>query len=158
MTNVTVSERATRIAAMLADVPVKGLTVGSKPYVVLHALDRDAIVDLLASIPALEAEIREECAAGQDQAIAARLEQFSEALTSIPLIAERVAKGQQFNCYDSAKNHDDMPDEDCTMILAVGPISDARWIGEIRGRAQAEMVEAALKHATLSAIRQKGQP
>lgn len=37
-----------RASGRLACIPVMGLAVGEKPYVILHALDRDVLCDLLA--------------------------------------------------------------------------------------------------------------
>lgn len=43
---------ASRWAEALACLPVRDLAVGKKPYVVLHALDRDALVDFLSAVAA----------------------------------------------------------------------------------------------------------
>ena len=80
-----------------------------------------------------------------------RLNGFQEAVAAVPYIAERLATGQQFNAFDSSLNDEDDDDEDCTMYVCIGPVSDTRSIVSVEGRAEANMIADALTFAALSA-------
>ena len=73
------------------------------------------------------------------------LEQFREALTNAPAIAERVNAGKQFNCYDRG---DDEDADERPYALCVGPITDSWFVTQVDGDKEAAIVEAALKVAT----------
>ena len=81
-----------------------------------------------------------------------RANEFREALASIPWIAERIAAGQQFNCYESADNDEDDDPFDMRFALCIGSISDHRFICPIIGQDRARLIEAALKLAAETAI------
>ncbi len=76
---------------------------------------------------------------------------FREAVEALPHIAERLAKGQQFNAYDSSTNDDDDEDQDCLMHVCLGPINDAAFVVSLDGRARANMVADALTLASVAA-------
>lgn len=81
-----------------------------------------------------------------------RAYEFREALAAIPWIAERIAAGQQFNCYESADNDEDDDPCDMRFALCIGSISDHRFICPIVGQDRAHLVEAALKLAAEASI------
>lgn len=82
------------------------------------------------------------------RALAARIGRrsadFAKAIAEVPHITEALAKGYQFNAYDSAMNDDDAPDEDCLMNVCISPITDARFICQVEGRAIGNMIADAL--------------
>lgn len=57
-----------------------------------------------------------------------RVNEFRDALAAIPWIAERIAAGQQFNCYESADNDEDDDPCDMRFALCIGSITDHRFI------------------------------
>jgi hypothetical protein len=86
------------------------------------------------------------------------IERFRQASQSRQWIAERIAKGQQFNCYESASNDDDMEDDEREYRLAIGPVNDFAWLFDIEGQDMADMIESALKLAALLAFPEPALP
>lgn len=84
-----------------------------------------------------------------------REEGFAEAVAALPMVMAGLDKGYQFNSYDSASNDDDTPDEDCLMNVCIGPITDARLICRVEGRAMGELIADALTLA--AALRARHQ-
>lgn len=77
-------------------------------------------------------------------------ERFRKAVDELPWVRERAETGKQFNCYESGRNDEDDNDEDRVFYIGIGPVTDFRFIGEVTGRSQADLLEAALKLAALS--------
>jgi len=75
----------------------------------------------------------------------ALIQRFVEAVEQMPWVAERLENQDQFNCYESASNDEDDDPEDWEYYIALGPISDWGYLGELRGEPVAKLIEAALK-------------
>lgn len=73
-----------------------------------------------------------------------RLTSFGSAVDSLPFASAALAKGYQFNAYDSASNSDGDEDQDCEMLVCLGPITDAHLVCQVTGRATAELIADAL--------------
>lgn len=84
-----------------------------------------------------------------ERRIRSRAEGFHAAVADLPVVNDALANGQQFNAYDSASNGEDEPDADCEMLICIGPITNARVICRVTGRAQANMIADALTLAAL---------
>lgn len=104
--------------------------------------------------PSLEAP-----ATKPDQSAGERVERMREArqryqaaVADLAWVAEKVAKGQQFNAYDQSSNDDEDTDEDLEFYIGIGPISDFRFLGECQGRAQKNIIESALRFAALATL------
>lgn len=76
---------------------------------------------------------------------------FRNALDRIPFAKEAMASGYQFNAYESASNDDDAADNEREYQICIGPISDFRYLARVEGMALSELIEAALKLASLAA-------
>lgn len=83
-----------------------------------------------------------------DKRVASRLQGFGDNLGELPNTAAALAKGYQFNAYDSASNDDDDADDECEMLVCLGPITDALLVCRVTGRATANMVADALTIAS----------
>lgn len=75
---------------------------------------------------------------------------FQAVLRAMPFGQERLAAGQQFNAYESAKNDEDGDPDDWEFCLSLGPISDCVHIMRIEGEWRAKLIEAALRVAMRS--------
>ncbi len=80
--------------------------------------------------------------------IADLLKRFEDALFEQRWVADLIMAGEQFNCYERGGQDDDLDDDEREYRLCIGPVSNARLLFGIEGRATAEMVEAAMKLAT----------
>lgn len=80
------------------------------------------------------------------------IERFREAVQSLQWINKRIANGDQFNCYECASNDDDMHDDEREYYLALGPINNFGMLFDFEGQDKAELIESALKLATLLAF------
>lgn len=79
---------------------------------------------------------------------------FNDAIGRLPFVAEALAKGYQFNAYESASNDDDADDDEREYQVCIGPVSDFRFLFAVEGMAKADLVEAALK---IAALQHKGE-
>jgi hypothetical protein len=77
---------------------------------------------------------------------------FESALAAMPFGEERLAKGEQFNAYESAANDEDDDPDDWEFYLCLGPITDSVQIMGIQGEWRAKLIEAALRVALRSRL------
>ena len=86
------------------------------------------------------------------------LRRFEEALSKLRWASERVAAGQQFNAYDRVFSDGKDEGKYCETIIALGPISKFRPIGECLGHDSAAIIEAALKFSTAAMLAAAPEP
>lgn len=83
-----------------------------------------------------------------------RISKFQAAVADIPFIKEAADKGYKFNCYEfnETGDNEDCEDDDREFCLAIGPITDFRYITGITGQQRAALFEAAFKLAAATAV------
>ena len=79
--------------------------------------------------------------------VEAAVSEFRDALAATPFLQDRLAKGQQFNAYESADNEDEEDPLDWEYFLSLGPITNCVQIMRIEGEWRAKLIEAALRVA-----------
>jgi hypothetical protein len=79
-----------------------------------------------------------------------RVEAFVTAVEAFPFISERLARGQQFNCYESGGNDDDDDDEDRSYYFGIGPVTDFAALLGFEDKRKADLFESAFKLAAIA--------